>query len=499
MLASWFLRSAARFPRRPAVDIGGSTITYAALHRRARGIAVALARQSPTVPRLTAVLGGRTLEAYGAILGVLLHGHGYVPLNPRYPAGRNREILTRARCRTLVVDPTCVGLVSAIVSDMADPPEVLLAGEPDAVDEQRTVQSGPEDPAYLLFTSGSTGRPKGVLVSQRNVTAFLAVASRRYQLSESDRFSQLFDLTFDLSVFDLFAAWGCGGCVCPPDDSARFEPSRFVREAELTVWFSVPSVALLMKRLGALKPDVFRSLRLSLFCGEALPADLASAWAAAAPASVVENLYGPTEATIACTAHRWDASGASSTNGLVPIGRPFGEMKALVVDEALRQVTPGQPGQLLLAGPQVVSAYFDDEKATKAAFVEHEELGHGYLTGDRVLQQGVGAPLEFLGRMDTQIKVLGHRVELGEVEAALRDETGAHAVAVGWPRTESGAAGLVAFVDDASLDPVAVRQALAARLPDYMIPRELRLVDALPLNTNGKHDRKALLSLLEAE
>jgi acyl-coenzyme A synthetase/AMP-(fatty) acid ligase len=146
-----------------------------------------------------------------------------------------------------------------------------------------------------------------------------------------------------------------------------------------------------------------------------------------------------------------------------------------------------------------VAGYLDDEAATARAFVNVPGFGRGYLTGDRVVEPAPGAPLEYLGRMDNQIKVLGHRVELEEVEAILREEAGAEAVAVGWPRTASGAAGIVAFVAAGSFDPVTLRRALGARLPDYMVPREFRLVHELPLNANGKRDRNALMALLEAE
>jgi amino acid adenylation domain-containing protein len=500
-LASGFVRSVELFPERPALDVAGTTISYEELHRRALAIAGVLVRTADgNGPRLTGVLGSRSAGTFAAILGVLLSGDGYVPLNASYPAARNREILERSGCRTIIADDGLRDTAEEVLAGMAAPARLLLA---DAADESQPPPSLPEpavdDPAYLLFTSGSTGRPKGVLVTHANVRAFLTAVGNRYDLNETDRLSQLFDLTFDLSVFDLFAAWENGACVCCPDDRQRLEPSGFVRSAALTVWFSVPSVAMLMQRLGRLEPGTFPGLRLSLFCGEALPAELAAAWSAAAPNSVVENLYGPTEATIACTVQRWNPAAESGANGLVPIGRPFGETATMVVDESFLEVPAGKPGQLLLGGPQVVSGYLDDDAATAAAFSEQEGLGRAYATGDRVFEPRPGAPLEYLGRMDSQIKVLGHRVELGEVEAAIRQEAGANAVAVGWPQTPSGAAGIVAFVADPSIDRVALRRALGTRLPNYMMPRELRLVADLPLNANGKHDRKALLELLEHE
>jgi amino acid adenylation domain-containing protein len=499
-LVSGFLRSVERFPRRPALDLAGTQVTYEELHSRAVAVAATLARTDDGAgPQLTAVFGSRSRETFAGILGALLHGHGYVPLNPRYPDMRNVEILARSGCRTLVTDETCVDAAARLVTSLADPPRLITPADVEAA-PTTVVDARPEPlaPAYLLFTSGSTGRPKGVLVTQANVRAFLDAVDERYAIDETDRLSQLFDLTFDLSAFDLFAAWENGACVCCPTERQRLEPSRYIRAAELSIWFSVPSVAMLMRRLRTLKPGAFPSLRLSLFCGEALPADLADAWAAAAPRSAVDNLYGPTEATIACTAYRWKPGAVAGANGLVPIGRPLAGTDATVVDDALAEVDPGRTGQLLLTGPQVVAGYLDDPAATAAAFVTTEGGVRGYLTGDRVVEPATGAPLEYLGRTDSQVKILGHRVELGEVEAVLREESGGHAVAVGWPRTPSGAAGIVAFVADPSLDPVSLRHALERRLPDYMVPHELRLVGELPLNANGKHDRNALIASLES-
>jgi amino acid adenylation domain-containing protein len=501
-LAARFLRSAELHPNRPALEVAGATLSYAELRARAFGVARLLRTSDPGGgggPELTGVFGSRSVAAFAAILGILLRGHGYVPLNPRFPPRRNADMLERAGCRVLLVDAAELEAAREVVEGMADPPRLLVVDEAEDADEVVPPGGGTETPAYLLFTSGSTGRPKGVLVRQSNVAAFLDAVAARYDLRETDRLSQLFDLTFDLSAYDLFAAWQHGACVCCPDVGHLLRPADFVRAAGLTVWFSVPSAAMFVDRLGGLEPGMFPTLRLSLFCGEALPADLADGWADAAPNSTVENLYGPTEATIACTAHRWERGSAPGANGFVPIGEPLGLTEAHVLDEHGNEVAPGEPGQLLLRGPQVVEGYWDDPAATARSFVTMQGNGRGYLTGDRVVRPSAGAPLEYLGRMDSQIKILGHRVELEEVEAVLRDESRADAVAVGWPPTPSGAAGIVAFIADPAVDTVELRRALLARLPDYMVPRELRLVNELPLNANGKRDRKALLAALEAE
>lgn len=505
---------------RPALEVAGSTLTYGELARRARAIADGLLEHdADSQPQLTAVLGQRSTTAFAGVLAALARGHGYAPLNPQFPTRRNRAMLERSDCRAVVIDSGSIGCVDGLVEgldrklllvlpDVEDvaqyarrwaPHHVLGARDLGEGDTGEVTPVHPNDPAYLLFTSGTTGTPKGVLVTQRNVRAFLDAASRRYGITADDRLSQTFNLTFDLSVSDLFVAWENGACVCCPSEKTLLKPSDFIRRSRLSVWFSVPSVALFMKRLGVLKPGSFPTLRWSLFCGEALPIDIARDWAKAAPNSIVENLYGPTEATIACTAYRWNstASVADSELGLVPIGHPFPEISTLVVDNDSREVRPGEVGELLVNGPQVVDGYWQDDSATSAAFVSVNGADY-YRTGDRVRRPRDNGPLVYVGRLDDQVKVLGHRVELGEIEAVLREETGVDGVAaIGWPRSSTGVAGIAAFVAAENIDLSAVRDRLALRLPSYMVPRELRLVTEMPMNANGKWDRGALGRLLE--
>jgi acyl-coenzyme A synthetase/AMP-(fatty) acid ligase len=254
-----------------------------------------------------------------------------------------------------------------------------------------------------------------------------------------------------------------------------------------------------------LKPGHYPSLRWALFCGEALPSEVTQTFAAACSGAVVENLYGPTELTIACTLYRWDAarSPAECELGVVPIGEPYPGMEVRVCDESLHEVAPGEAGELLMTGPQRSLGYFRDPERTAAAFVVPPgETRTFYRTGDRVRRAGGTGPLVYLGRVDNQIKIQGYRVELGEIEAILREVSGADvAIAVGFPRNASGADGVVAFVglgpNVHEGDADTIRAAAAERLPPYMQPRAVHLVGAFPLNANGKVDRKALLASLE--
>lgn len=532
-LRSGFLASLARDPDRVAVEVGGETLRYADLHVHAARIAATLAARDPRPPReataapdadppaLTAVFGQRSSAVVAGILGALYRGDGYVPLNPTFPVDRTRSMLLRSGCRAIVLDEHGEKQIAEVVEGIETPLLLILPEREDVSDlaaqlpDHHVLGAGdlapeadwapaPVDPdgvAYLLFTSGSTGVPKGVMVAHRNVTAFLDVMRERYGVTPEDRFSQTFELTFDLSVFDLFLAWEAGARVCIPTQAQKMLPAKYIQDSALTVWFSVPSTGVLMSRLRMLKPDAYPSLRWSLFCGEALPTEIVERWATAAPRSTIENLYGPTELTIACTHYRWDParSPRECELGLVPIGDSYRDMEVRVVDEALAPVAEGETGELLMTGPQLTPGYWRDRERTEAAYVVPPgETRTFYRTGDRVRRATDERPMVYLGRMDNQIKIQGYRVELGEIEAAIREEAGVEvAIAVGWPVTPAGADSVVVFVSDPEIDLADLQKRAKARLPGYMAPREVRHVARFPLNANGKVDRKALLASLE--
>ncbi len=522
-LQGGFESSVARFPDRPALFVAGETYTYAELGERAAAIAATLAANTPTGgERLAAVFAYRTPAAFAGILGVLMAGRGYVPLNRNLPAARTRLMLERSGARAMVADAASAEQLPEVLDGMPAtlvvlPDEadvsglrerlgahtVLGAADLEPAGSWERPAHDEDDVAYLLFTSGSTGVPKGVMVTHRNVCGLMRTMVDRYGVTERDRISQTHELTFDVSVWDIFVAWLAGACLCCPSQKELIHPGRFIRGERITIWFSVPSTAVFMRRLGMLKPAAYPGLRHSLFAGEPLPVEVAEAWRRAAPNSTVENLYGPTELTIVCLGYRWEgeASRAFAEADVVPVGEELPGMRTLVADAELRPVAPGETGELLMTGPQVTPGYWKDPERTAQSYVvppgEREVF---YRTGDRVRRPLPGRPMTYLGRLDHQIKVRGVRVELGEVEAAVREATGVDAVvAVGWPVSATGADGIVAFVGDTGVDVAAVRARLAARLPVHMIPRRFELLDGLPLNASGKFDRRRLTeSLREA-
>ncbi len=527
LLHSGFLRSYEQHPERPALDVAGTRLSYAELHGRAAAIAATLAQRAPDQPgevALTAVFASRTTVAFAGLLGALMRGHGYVPLNHALPVARTRSTLERSGCRAVIVDAESADQLPDVLAGSAPGVVVLL---PDAAQvgelaaklpghtvlgrgelaSAATWEPPPGDGdaiAYLLFTSGSTGVPKGVMVAHRNAFNYLDFFTERYSIGPEDRISQTHDLTFDVSVADMFLAWERGACVCCPPAKTLIRPGGFIREQGLTIWAAVPSTAVFMRRFGMLEPDQYPSLRWILCAGEPLPLELAQAYVAAAPNATVENLYGPTELTIECIYHRFDAqlSPGLAEHGTVPIGRPLPNMIPLVADADLREVPPGEKGELLMTGPQVTLGYWRDEKRTATSFVVPPGRDERfYRTGDLVRRPATAdEPIRYLGRIDDQIKVRGVRIELGEIEAALRQATGVDAVAaVGWPRTLSGANGIVAFVGDPNADPKAAIRDLQGRLPGQVVPRRIELLTELPLNPSGKVDRAALLARLERE
>ncbi len=518
-----FLRSVERFPDRPALHVDGRAYSYRELGDAAAQLAATLLDTDSESSPLVALLAHRSLTAYASVLGAHCAGKGYVPLNPKFPIARLSNVLNQSGCTALIVGAEGYDALNALLPDIdrsmtvlcpeMDEDTGLTAGHPRHrfITKQKMMHGvhvpevpyvSPEAPAYLLFTSGSTGIPKGVPVLQRNLKPYVRYVSELYQITERDRVSQMVDLTFDLSVQDMFMAWERGACLyCIPERSVM-APAKYIRDHELTVWFSVPSIIGFMSTMGMLKPSSFPSLRVSLFCGEALPSSYAHAWQEAAPQSIIENLYGPTEATIAITRYRWNQQKSHHVceNGIVPIGWAYDGQATCVVDANLTPVPVGVSGELCLSGSQLTSGYWNNPSKTADQFVQLPGKGitRWYRTGDLVRQDESGCHF-YLGRLDHQVKIRGHRIELQEIEYVLRRSThAAHVAAVAWPINKGLAEGIVAFVcAPVQRDASGVLQACRETLPEYMVPKHVYFLDDVPLNVNGKLDRLRLVSLLE--
>lgn len=521
-LRGGFVRQCREFSSAPALAIGGDMYSYETIDMMARLWAGTIVRRLKNSPARVGVFAHRSLTSYVGTLAALFSGGAFVPLNPTFPVERTATMIGMADLDVIIVDDKGAAQLEKVVAASGlktfplvfapTGPASMALGGTEIISQvelegqtplQELPDVLPEDIAYLLFTSGSTGQPKGVPVTHSNVCHFLRVMANRYDFTSSDKFSQTFDQTFDLSVFDLFVAWQVGACICAMQPLDLLAPARFIARHGVTVWFSVPSIPALMRKKGTLKPGIFPTLRWSLFCGEPLPQATAEEWQAAAPDSTVENLYGPTELTIACLVHRWKpiTSPEECVNEVVPIGRPFEGLGVLVLDESRKPVPPGEPGELYVSGPQTFPGYWRDPRKTMDSFLSFPVNSapgiRFYRTGDRVLRSQNGDYVH-LGRVDHQIKVLGHRVELGEIEAGLRRYEGVlEAVAIGWPEQDGTTTGIIAFISGREVDIQALKAQLRLVLPEYMVPTEIHHVAEMPLNSNGKIDRKTLVTRLE--
>jgi len=488
-------------PDRVALVIDGESWSYAELLAAARGIAA----QFPVPAEggeqaVTAVMAQRHVSAYAGILAARLSGHAYVPLNVNHPPARNATILARSRAGRIVCGERAAGALDAMLKagEGGGTAPVVRVGDRksgyvldgDEADWPAARRCELADRAYILFTSGSTGEPKGVPIRNSELESYLAAAGQILEVSPDDRFSQTFDLTFDLSVHDLFVCWENGATLVVASDRELRMPSAYINRHEITCWFSVPSLAYQVRLQEDLAPGAFPSLRTSLFCGEALPAVVAVEWAHAAPNSRVENWYGPTEATIACS--RYVLTDERLDDDTVPIGTAFPGMELLVLDAHLAPCGEGEPGELFLAGAQLAPGYLDDPEKTQASFLTLADGKRVYRTGDRAVV-GTDGDVRFLGRVDNQVKVRGYRIELGEIEAVLRTATaGSNTVALAWPGGAEIATSIVAALECESADVAAIERDVAAKLPEYMVPSMIFCVPVFPKNASGKVDRKAL-------
>ena len=472
-------------PDAPALRARNKTFTYGQLALTTANI---LKRLQTGNNLLIGIVTNDDVYTYAAILAILFKRTAYVPLNYKNPVDRNRTIIEEAGLKTVISSRALNWNLKGV--------KVLQIGDEmqASAEELYLPQLNADSLAYLFFTSGSTGKPKGVPVSHAHLNAFLenVISNENYDFKSSDRFLQMFELTFDLSVFSFFVPLCVGACCCiiPEQGIQYLQVIKTLEEQNITVALMVPSI------LNYLQPYfdeiTLPALRYSLFCGEALYENLTSQWSTCVPHAIIENVYGPTEATIFFTRYAWnDLSKNEAVNGILPIGKPMHGLDAVIVDEKNKKIDDGMTGELCLLGNQVVKEYWNNKEKTRDAFIHIEGYSTpAYKTGDLCFINE-NENLVYCGRADNQVKIDGFRVELGEIEYFAKQFSGCDNVAAVAIAGENGNYSIYLFIETKQLVND-LNALLKQKLPPYMIPSRIHLIEQMPYNLNGKIDRNKL-------
>ncbi|HJT58683.1 MAG TPA: amino acid adenylation domain-containing protein, partial [Ktedonobacteraceae bacterium] len=499
-----------RTPEAIALSCGEEQITYAQLSERANAFARYLVARGVEPERLVVVLAERGIAFVVTILAIWKAGGVYLPLDPLHPPSRLAQILTQSGCAiVLTTDALRPRLQQALaaIPAVAHPAvlllETLLAQTPDGVNLPDRCR--PQQLAYVLYTSGSTGAPKGVMVEHRGMRNHIAAKSIDVQLSQADHVAQNGPQCFDISIWQCFAALLCGGRVHIFPDELALDPPRLLKEAEsqaVTILQLVPS--LLRELIYAIEacaadPPALSALRWLVPTGDALPTDLYRNWLRLYPGIPVLNTYGSTECSDDQCHYAITALKGEDWPAIMPIGTPIANLQAYVLDEWLGLVPVGVVGELYIGGIGVGRGYLNDPERTAAIFVPDpfggEAGGRLYKTRDLARYRADGT-LEFVGRVDHLVKVRGYRIELGEIEAVLEQHPQVSESIVSVYEGEgAGDKQLVAYVVPSQQPAPCVdelRSYLHGKLPNYMQPSHFVVLEALPLNSNGKVDRRAL-------
>jgi len=492
-----FAAQVRRTPDAVAVSFEDQELTYRELNRRANQLSRYLRTEGVKAESLVAICLDRSLEMVVSLLAVLKAGGAYVPLDPAYPAPRLKMMLADAGAAVLVTE---AGLLTRLgEAGGVGPQRVLcLAQEREAISAESDTElagvASADNLAYVIYTSGSTGRPKGVMITHGALTNHMIWMAERFPLSASDRVLQKTPFSFDAAVWEFYAPLLSGARLVIARPGSHQDSGALLSqmiEQRISVLQVVPTLLQMLVEESDFAQC--RWLR-RVFCGgEALPVDLVRRLKDRMPVELI-NLYGPTETTIECAYHQ---SGGGEARGTEPLGRAITNVQLYVLDGQQRLLPVGIAGELYVSGAGLARGYWQGAAATAERFLPHPFIGRGariYRTGDRARYRPDGS-IEFLGRVDDQVKLRGYRVELGELEATLKQHPSVRESAAVIREDEPGNKQLVAYVVCRRKNPATIgelREFLKARLPEHMVHLTLVMIEAMPLNPSGKIDRRML-------
>ena len=496
-----------RAPDRVALFDGQRTITYAEFSTLTNQLARALADRGVRQGDRVALCLGRSAHSVVGMLGTLKADAAYVPVDTKAPAGRWRQVLEDCRPAAVICDPASEARLSEALGESATLPRIRIDEVGPLDSGPIDYRNGPADTAYVLYTSGSTGTPKGVMISHLAVRTYIDWAVDHVAIATDDVILGTAPFHFDMSIFDVYCPIKAAARFCIAGEMlAMFPPKlvEFIERQGVTVWKGVSSLLMYMARAGVLAPDRMPTLRYVLFGGETFATRYLMQWMEVFPDKIYCNAFGPTEATGISLYHVVDRA-PRSPDERVPAGTPCRDTEVVLLSEDGELVPQGEVGELCISGPCLSTGYLGDPGRTSRVFLPDWTDGQSpprrlYRTGD-LARLTEGDVYEFVGRRDNQVKVMGYRIELGDIEHQMMTVEGVRdaAVILAWDPAADLEELVGFFESDRELETAAVHTALRGKLSPYMVPKRLIRLQQIPRSGRGKVDRQALRTLAEGD
>lgn len=509
-----------QYKNKIAIKTSNEDISYNELYKRSISIADFI---STNKYKKVAILGYRSVNVYAVILAAIFANQTYVPLNPRFPVKRTIEMILDSNVDAIIVCKECAAYLKKLLKEAKIDKDVIVeasdeiceqdfskessynitrlsftASNKTEIGESSKIDFDENKPIYVIYTSGTTGKAKGVIVSYFHFFSYIEKILNYYNFNENDVFSQMSEITFDLSLQDLCSSVLSGGTLVPIPKEYLFCPAPVIEKYKITVFHAVPYVISMLKKMEMLDPESMKSVRISIFVGEPLWYEQVRDWVNCCKGSVVYNTYGPTETTVIIMRYKvYDPKTMTIDNlqnleGVVPLGTTFPRAKAAIFDDNNVEAKENEIGQIYLSGDQVGLGYLNSKEKTSQAFI-HLNGTLWYKTGDNgyINQEG---NFIFKGRRDDQVKINGFRVDLLEIDERLRMASKRRAMSIPVRNELNQITNLVAAVEGSRDDKVCenIVSELKQYLPFYMQVQDIVFIRDFPVNYNGKLDRKAL-------
>lgn len=509
-----------QYKNKIAIKTSNEDISYNELYKRSISIADFISKNKY---KKVAILGYRSVNVYAVILAAIFANQTYVPLNPRFPEKRTIEMILDSDVDAIIVCKECAAYLKKLLKEAKIDKELIIedsdefceqdfskessynitrlsftASNKTEIGESSKIDFDENKPIYVIYTSGTTGKAKGVIVSYFHFFSYIEKILNYYNFNENDVFSQMSEITFDLSLQDLCSSILSGGTLIPIPKEYLFCPAPIISKFKITVFHAVPYVISMLKKMEMLEPELMNSIRISIFVGEPLWYEQVRDWIKSCPNSIVYNTYGPTETTVIIMRYKvydpkiMTIDALKELEGVVPLGTTFPRAKAGIFNDYNVELAKNEIGQIYLAGDQVGLGYLNSKEKTNEAFLNLDGT-LWYKTGDNGYVDDNGNFI-FKGRRDDQVKINGFRVDLLEIDEKLRLASKRRAMSIPLRNELNQITNLVAAVEGDEDNKIKddIVSTLKNYLPFYMQVHDIVFIKEFPVNYNGKLDRKAL-------